>query len=220
MNPARSANARRRPAPATRFPVVHPTTEELEASLDWILRSPADAGTLDLIVRRPHQSSHALRGDREVVDRGWLTTADGLEGDSWRFRRRRSAPHLPPDRDKQLTLINARLASAVAAGDGRRHLAGDQLFVDLDLSVANLPVGARLAIGDAVIEITPPPHRGCELFVERFGMEAMRFVNHPDRKDLRLRGAHARVVQPGTIHAGGEVVKVAGMVPAVPRPDA
>ncbi|MGZ8843747.1 MAG: MOSC domain-containing protein, partial [Pyrinomonadaceae bacterium] len=59
-----------------------------------------------------------------------------------------------------------------------------------------------------VIEVTAPPHLGCRKFVARFGVEAMKFVNSPVGKDLRLRGIHAQVIQPGTIRTGDVARKI------------
>jgi MOSC domain-containing protein YiiM len=94
----------------------------------------------------------------------------------------------------------------VAQDKDRWQLAGDQLYLDMDLSVENLPAKTHLAIGSAVIEVTPPPHTGCQKFVSRFGLEAMKFVNSPVGRDLRLRGLNAQVVQAGVIRVG-EVAK-------------
>ncbi|MDF2732971.1 MAG: hypothetical protein K0S92_1605, partial [Desertimonas sp.] len=110
--------------------------------------------------------------------------------------------------DMQLNIINARLSRLVGgADDDVRALAGDQLHVDLDLSSDNLPPGAQLAIGDAVIEITDQPHTGCAKFAARFGKEALRFVNVGAGKQLRLRGINAKVVIPGTIRRGDTITK-------------
>jgi MOSC domain-containing protein YiiM len=192
---------------------VHRTAAELSAALEWIRQSPADGGYLELIVRRPLREARPAYGERQVIQEGMLSPDEGLEGDSWRRRRSRSTG-LPPDPDKQITLINARLASTVAGDDDRRQLPGDQLVVDVDLSVANLPAGSRITVGDAELEMTAPPHTGCALFVERFGVEAMRFVNSPLGRQLRLRGAHARVVVPGRVAVGDRITKVIQQVPA------
>lgn len=176
--------------------VKHLSLGDLEAGLDGIRRSPKDDGVLEMIVRRPQV------GVREMVEEGELDTARGLVGDSWSTRRN-------PDPDAQLTLMNARLIALVAGGRERWGLAGDQLFVDLDLSVANLPPGARLAIGSALIEITPEPHTGCRKFVSRYGLDAMTFVNSPLGRELRLRGVNARVVHGGAIRRG-DVVSISG----------
>jgi hypothetical protein len=178
----------------------HRTAPELSAGLPWIREAPADAGTLEMIVRRP-----AL-DEREVMAEGQLTAEDGLVGDYWRVRGSRSTSDGVPDPDLQVTIMGARVVDLLAGGDRTAWpLAGDQLYVDLDLSVANLPAGTRLAIGGAVIEVTEPPHTGCAKFSARFGSEALRLTNSPEGRSLRLRGVHARVVQPGVVRQGDVV---------------
>lgn len=180
--------------------MAHRTPDELAGGLDDIRSSPTDAGTLELIVARP------AVGEREVLDSATLDLAAGLVGDNWLERGSGHTDDGSADPDQQLNVINARLARLVAGDDvDRRALAGDQLHVDLDISIDNLPAGSRLAIGDAVIEITPSPHTGCAKFTQRFGLDAMRFVNSEVGSALRLRGLCARVVQPGTIHAGDAI---------------
>ena len=175
--------------------VLHTTAEELLAGLDHVRSSPADGGTLELIVRRPAEDL------REVLDEAELDLEIGLVGDRW---------HLgsSPTNDSQLTLMNARLAELVARGRERWPLAGDQLYVDLDLSVENLPPGTRLAVGEAEIELTEVPHTGCAKFSARFGTDALKFVNKTPGRELRLRGANARVVTPGTVRIGDRVTKL------------
>jgi MOSC domain-containing protein YiiM len=180
----------------------HLTTAELEAGLDSVCAAPADHGRVDLIVRRP------AVGQREVISAGELDCEIGLVGDTWRARPSSSMPGNAAHPDKQLTLMNARFASLVAQTDGRRALAGDQLYVDLDLSHANLPAGARLAIGSAVIEVTEPPHTGCAKFTQRFGIDAYRLVTSPRGRALRLRGMNARIVIAGTVRVGDEIRKI------------
>ena len=104
--------------------------------------------------------------------------------------------------------MNDRAAQAIAGSKERRPLAGDQLYVDLDLSIENLPAGTRLAVGDAVIEVTPEPHTGCAKFSARFGTEALKFVNKSPGRELRLRGVNTRVVTPGTVRAGDAISKL------------
>jgi len=178
------------------------STTELEAGLDEIRRSPKDAGLLQLVVRRPQS------GVREALAEGQLDLAEGLVGDNWQQRGSSRTADGSAHPEMQLNLMNSRAAALVAQADDRWQLAGDQLFVDLDLSKENLPAGTRLAIGSAVIEVTAIPHTGCAKFVERFGADAMRFVNSPVGKDLSLRGICAKVVQPGTIRPGDQVTKV------------
>jgi hypothetical protein len=180
----------------------HRSTEELEAGFAHLKAAPADNGVLELIVRRP-DIDH-----REILDEGHLTLVEGLAGDNWLAKPSTSSPDGLAHPDKQLTVMNARCTALLAGDDAENWaLAGDQLYVDLDIGVANLPAGTRLAIGSAVIEITEPPHTGCAKFSARFGIDALRFVNSPEGKGLRLRGANAKVVTAGTIRRGDTVAK-------------
>jgi MOSC domain-containing protein YiiM len=181
----------------------HLTTEELEAGLDEIRRAPTDEGTVELIVRRPAE------GERDVLQEGVLDLDGGLVGDRWSAHRSSKTPDGSPNRETQVTLMNARVVDLVAAGERERWaLAGDQLYVDLDISEANLPAGTRLGLGSAVIEVTPEPHTGCVKFASRFGNDAHRFVNTKQHRHLRLRGLNARVVEPGTVSAGDTIRKL------------
>ena len=175
----------------------HPTQDELEEALAVVGASPADEGRVEMIVRRPDTDT------REVVDSAELDVDDGLVGDNWSSRGG-GAPNL----DAQLTLMNVHAAQAVAATRERWPLAGDQLYVDLDLSVENLPPGTQLAVGDAVIEVTPEPHTGCAKFSARFGSEAIRWVNKSPGRELRLRGVNARIVSGGIVRAGDTITRL------------
>jgi hypothetical protein len=179
--------------------VEHLGPEELEAGLEEIRRSPAAEGTVELIVRRPSE------GRREVLEEGTLDPTEGLVGDRWRARGSSRTPDRAPNPDTQLTLINSRLIALVAQERERWPLAGDQLYVDLDLSAANLPPGTRLALGSALIEVTAEPHTGCAKFKQRFGLEAVKFLSTPTGKALQLRGVNARVVEPGTVRHGDTI---------------
>lgn len=181
-------------------PMEHLTTSQLGAALDHVRAAPASVGTLEMIVCRPAVD------ERRVLDAAMVDLESGLVGDSWLHRGSRHTDDGSAEPDKQLNVMGFRIAEAVAQSRERVPLAGDQLYLDLDLSVDNLPTGSRLAIGDAaVIEVTPAPHNGCAKFTQRFGLDAMRFVNSPVGKELRLRGLCARVVAAGTIVAGDEV---------------
>ncbi len=200
----------------------HLSLAQLEAGLAEVRRSPQDLGTVELIVRRPAVD------EREVLEAATLDPAWGVVGDSWRDRRSArprgtsgaggggsegdggGADDGAPHPDKQLNVINARFARLIAVDPDRRALAGDQLYLDLDLSVDNLPVGARLALGTAIIEVTAPPHKGCAKFSARFGADAMQFVNTPEGRAQRLRGLNARVVIGGTVRTGDTVRKAPG----------
>ena len=143
-----------------------------------------------------------------MLEAGELDPAHGLVGDNWALRGSRRTDDGSAHPDMQLNVINARLSTYVAVEPERRALAGDQLHLDLDLSAANLPPGTQLALGTAVIEVTEIPHTGCAKFVERFGKDAMRFVNSPLGRQLRLRGLNAKVVVAGTVRPGDEVRKL------------
>ena len=174
----------------------HLTKDELEAGLDHIQQSPKDDGVLQLIVRRPSVEA------REVLDEAQLDLSEGLVGDSWKVRPSSKTPDGSPHPDMQVNIMNARVVALVAQEKERWPLAGDQLYVDLDLSRANVPPGTQLAIGSAVVEVTAPPHTGCKKFVARFGLDAMKFVNSPLGRELNLRGVNAKVIQPGVIRTG------------------
>lgn len=179
------------------------TAELLDAGLEHIRQSPVDHGTLELIVCRPAVD------ERCVLEEGQLDVAVGLVGDTWSVRSTPSTHDGSPNPDGQLTLINARAIALVAGLPERWPLAGDQLYVDLDLSEAGLPAGTRLAIGEAVIEVTAKPHRGCHKFAARFGRDALRFVNTGPGRVLNLRGRNARVITPGFIRRGDPVCRFA-----------
>lgn len=182
--------------------VRHLTTAELEAGLEEIRRAPKDEGTLELIVRRPRVD------EREVLEEAELDLVRGLVGDSWRERGSSRTPDGSAHPDMQINVINARSVALVAQARERWPLAGDQLYIDMDLSGENLPAGTRLAIGEAVIEVTAQPHTGCKKFVARFGAEAMKFVNSGVGRELNLRGINARVVRGGVIRVGDVARKI------------
>lgn len=182
--------------------VVHRSREELVAGLEHVRRSPSDRGTLEMIVARPAVDA------RTVLQEGRLDLDVGLVGDMWKTKGSSSTPDGLAHPDAQVTLMNARLAALVAGTADHGGLAGDQLYVDLDLSAERLPAVTRLRVGDAVIEVTARPHRGCAKFAARFGNEALRFVNTGDGLLLNLRGRNARVVSPGAIRRGDTVQKL------------
>ena len=179
--------------------MTHATLAELEEAVDWLRDSPRDEGTVELIVRRP-----AIE-EREVLEEAQLDPVDGLVGDNWRTRGSKSTPDGSAHPDAQLTLTNARIVSLIAGSPDRWALAGDQLFVDFDLSEDNLPPGTRLQVGAATIEITDKPHTGCGKFVKRFGVEALKFVNSPVGRDMHLRGISARVIEGGAVRTGDAI---------------
>ena len=177
----------------------HRTPEELLAGVEHVRESPRDSGVLELIVVRPG------KGERAAPEVATVDLELGIVGDTWIERGSTRSADGGPDPDAQVTVMNARAAELVAASRDRWPLAGDQLYVDLDLSTENLPTGTLLRIGDAELEVTAAPHTGCAQFKERFGVEALRLTATPDGRLLRLRGINTRVVRGGEIRPGHRV---------------
>jgi hypothetical protein len=179
---------------------VHLDAAELAARLVPVLAAtPTEVGTLDLVVSRPTVDA------REVLAEAELDPAHGLVGDDWGRRSSTATDDGSPHPGRQLTLMSSRFADLVAGSRDRWPLAGDQLFVDLDLGVENLPVGTRLAVGAAVLEMTDQAHTGCAKFAARYGRDAHKLVWSEQGRALRLRGAYARVVEAGTVRPGDAV---------------
>jgi hypothetical protein len=179
----------------------HLSRQRLEAGLGQVRDSPHDRGRVVLVVRRP------AVGVRELPGEAMLDQVVGLAGDNWLARGTTSIPDGAADPQRQVTVMNARVAALVAGGTDRMPLAGDQIYLDLDLSVDNLPAGSLLTVGQAVLQVSEVPHLGCAKFVERFGAEAMRFVNSRTGRQLRLRGMNTEVVRPGVVRPGDMAAK-------------
>lgn len=177
----------------------HRDQAELAAGLAEVRRAPSALGRVELVVRRPEV------GGRELLALGQLSQSEGLVGDNWASRGSSSTPDGSAHPDRQVTLMSSRAAALVAGEREHWPLAGDQLYLDFDLSEQNLPAGTRLRIGEAVVEVTAEPHRGCKKFTDRFGKYALRLVNSPEGVALRLRGANARVVVDGAVRPGDRV---------------
>jgi MOSC domain-containing protein YiiM len=175
---------------------VSATADRLQSELERVREAPADEGVVELIVRRPAVD------EREVLDEAELDVDLGLVGDHWSARGKR------PNPKSQLTLMSSRAAALVAGQRERWALAGDQLYVDLDLSGENLPPGTRLAMGSAIVEVSDLPHLGCSKFTHRYGADARELVNSPEGVALNLRGINCRVVRSGTVRVGDAVRKL------------
>ncbi len=175
---------------------LHLTREQLHAGLNAIRESPRNRGVVEMIVRRPAVET------REVLDECQLDTVAGLVGDRWHTGGNSPEPKELAHPDTQLTLMNSRAVHLMAQTRERWCLAGDQLFVDMDLSTSHLPPGTHITLGSAVIEITTQPHRGCKKFVARFGLDAMQFVNSEVGRELNLRGVYAKIIRSGVVRVG------------------
>ncbi len=168
-------------------------------NLDDVRAAPADIGSIELIVRRPAE------GEREILEAAELDRLIGLVGDRWADRDHATTPVYL---SAQLTMISTRVLRAIEPDPERWPLAGDQLYVDLDLSEANLPAGSRLSVGSAVIEISETPHTGCAKFGARFGSDALRWINSTTGRAHRMRGLNAWIVEPGTVRPGDVIHKL------------
>ena len=182
--------------------VLHLSMTELEAGMDHIRQSPKDHGLLKMIVRRPNID------EREMLNEGELNTTEGLVGDTWKARGSSHTADGSPNSHAQITIMNARSIALLAQDEERWSLAGDQLYIDMDLSDDNILPGTQLTIGSAIVEVSAQPHSGCKKFSSRFGVEAMKFVNSPEGKRLHLRGINTKVIQAGTIRVGDAVRKI------------
>lgn len=177
----------------------HKCIADLEVTLDFIRQSSERESRVELIACRP------AVGERRVLQVAELTLERGLVGDNWQTRRSRGPSANP---DMQLTLMNARAIGAIAGDKSLWPMAGDQFYVDLNLSQDNLPPGTRLQLGEAIIEVTAEPHLGCRKFSDRYGKDAVKFVNSDLGKLLNLRGINAKVISPGSVSLGAPIIKL------------
>lgn len=182
--------------------LIYVSIEALEAGLEHIRQSPKDQGRLELIVRRPQILA------RESLEKGQLDLVEGLVGDNWSTLPSTRTADGTPHPDMQIAIMNTRLMALMTQEKSQWELAGDQLYMDLDLSAANLPPGTKLALGEAVLEVTDQPHTGCVKFSGHFGLDVLKFISAPEGKALRLRGMYAKVIEAGAIHVGDVARKI------------
>jgi MOSC domain-containing protein YiiM len=178
------------------------SARDFEPHLDSVRAAPPEGGHVELIVLRTGP------GQRSVVTQAAIDVDDGVVGDSWRTRGSTSRPDGSAEPDAQVTIMSTRVLAAIEPDRSRWPLAGDQLLVDADLSVQNLPAGTRIAVGEAVLEVSGKPHTGCSQFRERFGSDALRWVNSPVGRELRMRGVNLRVISGGTVRVGDELRRI------------
>jgi hypothetical protein len=193
-----------KPSVAERFAQhvpYHRPRAEIERAAAAMGSSPTENGVVEMIICRPAMY------ERRVLDEGMLEVARGLLGDSWESRGATSTPDGRADPLRQVTMMNSRALASVAGERDRWQLAGDQLIVDLDLSMDSLPSGTRLQIGEAVAEVTEPPHTGCAKFAGRFGADALAWVSGGAGRRQRRRGMHIRVMASGIVRPGDSICK-------------
>ena len=181
---------------------LHLDRAALDAGVDEIRGAPSDAGTIELIVRRPELKA------REVLAEAQLDVEYGLIGDNWKARGSNSTEDGSANPKAQITLMSARAAALIAGDRDRWPLAGDQFYVDFDISERNTPPGTRLALGTAIVEVSDKPHTGCPKFADRFGSDARRFVLSPVGRELNLRGINTTVIHAGVVRTGDQIRKL------------
>jgi hypothetical protein len=185
------AEKTRKPNEPAGDPARHLAIAALQAGFAALGDLPKTHGRVTLIVRR------TADGTRETPERIDLTREEGVPGDDWTRRP-------PRDPEAQLAVMCHRVAELIGNGQPLTVF-GDNLFVDLDLSIANLPTGTRLRVGGALVEVTPKPHNGCSKFHARFGSDALRFVQAKPTRSLNLRGIYWKVIEPGAVAVGAPI---------------
>ena len=180
----------------------HRSAEQLAAFFAHACAAPSDAGTVEMVLCRPGV------GERVILEEAQLDPDVGVVGDSWNQRSSNRTDDGSPHPDMQLNIMNSRVTDAVAGSRDRWALAGDQLYVDFDLSPAVLEPWTKLRIGTAIIETTDQPHNGCPKFRRRFGAEALKWVNGPEGKAHCFRGINARVVEAGVVRPGDRIERL------------
>ena len=183
-------------------PTPEPASRDLAQHWDYVGSSPRDLAPVRLIVLRP---SHLERVSLESAN---LDPTEGLVGDNWQTRGSRSTPDGSSNPEAQITLMSTRVLESIEPDPSRWPLAGDQFYVDLDLSEENLPAGTRLAIGEAEVEVTAMPHTGCLQFSQRFGADALRWISTHEARARRMRGMYVRIVTGGTVRVGDVVRRI------------
>lgn len=179
----------------------HVTAQEIERRMSWVLDSPRDNGVVQLIVVRPQTDQ------RTVIDRAHFSPETGVAGDNWQHDCWKKLSDGHSDPDVQVAIMNARMIEVLASDPAHWPLAGDQLFVDFDLSTSNLSPGDQLKVGGAILEITAEPHRGCRKFKQRFGDHALHCVNSTQGDSHRLRGVYAKIIVAGNVETGDVISK-------------
>ena len=184
-------------------PAEFRSLDTLSAGLDAMLAAaPKAEGTLDLIVMRPEHDQRVTPGTYDV------SAVQGVPGDHWKRGTGYALEDGTGDPEAQICMMMSGCIRAIAGDKSNWAPAGDNFFIDMDLTPANMPPGTRFAIGSAEFIVTELPHNGCQSFIDRYGRDACLFVNTGMGKVHRLRGIYARVTKDGTVSVGDKVRKL------------
>ncbi|MEM7334639.1 MAG: MOSC domain-containing protein [Chloroflexota bacterium] len=175
---------------------------QLNEGIPVILESPKNNGRIDLITIRPATNERVLKDEVEI------SIENGVEGDNWKTRGSNSMPDKSSNPEAKITIMNSRVIKHITQSDSGWEWAGDQFFVEMDLSEENLPAGQQLQLGTAVLEVSAVPHTGCAKFVARFGKDAHKFVNNQYGRSQRFRGVNLKVIKGGTVKVGDTAQKI------------
>ncbi|MEL6308623.1 MAG: MOSC domain-containing protein [Chloroflexota bacterium] len=178
------------------------TLEALESAFAQADPAPTDSGTVEMIICRP------AHGERDELDSTTLDPEKGMIGDNWLTRGSRHTEDGSANPEAQITLMNSRIIALLAKDRDDWAPAGDQFFVDFDLSQINMPTGQRFQLGEAILEVSATPHTGCAKFTERYGSAAIRFVNSKEGRSQNRRGINAKIITGGTVKKGDTIHKL------------
>ncbi len=182
--------------------VKYKKLNDLQLGLDKIISSPKQIGTVKMIVSRPKI------GIRKIQEMAELDKDLGLIGDNWHDRDSSNMQDKSADIETQLTIMNSCVIALITQNCDQWPLAGDQLYIEMDISKNNLPPGSLLKLGNALLKISKKPHTGCKKFSERFGLDALKFVSSRQGRELSLRGINTSIIKSGMVQTGDKVMKV------------
>jgi MOSC domain-containing protein YiiM len=161
-----------------------------------------DGARILSLINRPSEGIHIETNELH------LDTERGIVGDRWRDSAWLRRPDGSPDPRVQVSLTNLAVMQCFADETGRSPFdCGDNLYTHLSLTETNLPVGQRLRIGAAVLEVSDVENDACGKFAQRFGASAFQYIRAPQNRHLRLRGIFCRILRGGVIRVGELITK-------------
>lgn len=181
---------------------IHPTRAECDAALTHILDAPKVSAPIDMLCFRPDY------GVRSFPDRIQVSVARGIEGERWLRDPWLKLPDGRPDPRIQISVLPKRVADLCWRNRDVSPHPGDTLIADLDMTSANMPVGTRLQVGSAVIEVSDVFNNGCAKWYAQYGADSVKWINHRPHRPLRLRGILCRVVVDGEIRKSDLIEKL------------